>query len=106
MNSRLETLKTAFANNSQDPFIRYALALEYKEASDTDSSRKCFEELAQLFPDYVPQYYHFAQLLETLNEEELALTVYDKGIAKAQEHNELHALSELKAAKELLQATL
>lgn len=106
MTTRLETLQAAYEQNANDPFLRYALAIEYKNIGDTDTAKKFFEELEALFPDYVPQYYHFAQLLESIDEEERALTVYAKGIDKAQEHNELHALSELRGAKALLEASL
>lgn len=102
-NKRLKDLFSVFAKQKNDPFVRYAIALELKEAGELEQSREFFVELKNLFPDYVPQYYHFGKLLEDLDELELAKEVYINGIQQAQAKNDHHAAAEITAALELLE---
>ena len=50
-------------------------------------------------PEYVGTYYHYAKLLEQLNEFTQAFSIYSKGIDVAKQAGDRHSLSELVAAK-------
>lgn len=105
-NDRLKNLLTVFENQKEDPFVRYAIAIELKEVGELQRSKEFFAELHKLFPDYVPQYYHHGKLLEDLDELDSAKDLYTEGIQKASAQNDSHAASELQGALTLLEAQL
>ena len=51
-------------------------------------------------PTYIGSYYHLAKLLEKLEERELAIGWYEKGMAEAKLAKDQHAYNELQAAYE------
>ena len=52
--------------------------------------------------NYIGSYYHLAKLLERTGDTEKAIAIYEKGMLKAKEKGEQHALSELRSAYEEL----
>lgn len=100
---RLTALMTAFETRKDDPFVRYAIALELKESGDLDRSRRFFNELHVAFPEYVPQYFHHGKLLEELEELDAARNMYLNGIQQCKKSGDMHALSEIRGALEMLQ---
>ena len=50
--SRIEALLGFIQQKPQDPFPRYALALEYKNAGRLDEARATFDALMTAHPDY------------------------------------------------------
>ena len=105
-NKRLKDLLAVFESRKDDPFIRYAIALELKEEDLLQQSKEHFTELHSLFPDYVPQYFHFGKLLEQLEEQEQAKEMYVQGIQIAEAARDWHAASEIRGALELLEASM
>lgn len=95
--SRLEQLQNFLDENPRDPFNLYALALEYL-SMDLPKAQEYFEILLSQYEDYVPAYYHAAQLYMNLENTEKARTVFEKGIAKSEILGDTHALKELKKA--------
>lgn len=100
--SRIEQLETFIQESPLDPFLHYALTMEYLKLNDTDKAFKGFEKLLSDFPDYVGTYYHFGKFLEKQNEVERAEEVYLKGIAIATKMRNMHAKGELMGALNLL----
>jgi tetratricopeptide (TPR) repeat protein len=95
--NRIEMLSRSIKENPNDPFYPYALALEYKE----QSTQKCFQLLKKVyekFPDYLPLYFQYAEVLIDLDEAKLAEEIYQKGIKLATENKDLKTLAELKNA--------
>ena len=80
MNSqRLKLLQEYLKNDPNDPFNLYAIATEYRD----EAPRKALEYYEQLLtqhPDYLPTYYHAANLYAELNEDAKAEEIYNKGI--------------------------
>ena len=102
MNSaRLEQLLTFYKETPNDPFILYALALEYKRIQPKESNR-LFRQLMQEHPDYLPTYYQAAAFHEEQGNLEEARRLYELGIQLASRLNDQSALRELKAAYGLL----
>ncbi len=98
MNSnRLEQLLKYYQEDPNDPFIIYGLAMEYFN-SDLNRSKNYFEILLQNHPEYLPTYYQVAHLYEALSELTLAKEIYKKGIALAQQQNDINTLRELQNA--------
>jgi predicted Zn-dependent protease len=101
-NTRLETLKTLSAQNPQDNFLRYGLAMEYRNSGDLDSAMREFQALMDTAPDYCATYFHAGQTLERLGRADDARAVYVKGIDATTRQGDLHARSELQGALDLL----
>jgi tetratricopeptide (TPR) repeat protein len=102
MNSERLRQLLAFASESpDDPFIQYALAMEYRSEQPQEAKR-IFGELLHHHPDYLPTYYQAAALCEQQGRTEDALKLYQAGIELAIKQNDRGALKELRAAYELL----
>jgi len=95
--TRIEQLKQYIAEDPNDPFLRYGLALEYLH-DQPRLALAVFEELLASFPDYLPTYYPAAHLLIELNETARGEKVFLEGVALARR------LGDRKAEQELQQA--
>lgn len=95
--SRLELLQKFYAEDPDDPFNLYGLALEFQK-TDVLKSDELFTKLLTEFSAYVPSYYHAAKLKTNLKQYNAALDIYKKGITVAREQNERKALQELQSA--------
>jgi tetratricopeptide (TPR) repeat protein len=100
--SRLETLKGMVSQNPADSFLRYGLAMEYRNSGDLESAVKEFRALMDANPDYAPAYFHGGQTLERLGRMEQAREWYETGIEVTRRKGDQHALSEMQAALDLL----
>jgi Tfp pilus assembly protein PilF len=97
---RIAKLKEFMAANPADSFVQHALALEYVKLGRDDEAKRIFEELLKHNENYIGSYYHFAKLLERMNQNNEALQWYQKGMQKAREAGDMHAYNELLAAYE------
>ncbi len=97
---RIEKLKSFLETSPKDNFLRHALALEYIKTGEVKSARVLFENILTESPDYIGSYYHLAKLLESLQETELAIEWYEKGMIAAKVAKDNHAYNELQAAYE------
>ena len=97
---RIEKLKEFLKVTPKDNFLRHALALEYIKIGEDLKARLLFEEILFESPDYVGSYYHLAKLLEKLEQQELAIKWYEKGMEAAKKAKDNHAYNELQAAYE------
>lgn len=95
--NRLTALLTYLQETPDDPFTLYAVATEYRQEK-LQTALYYYEKLLKEHPKYVPTYYHAAQLYVDLNQPERAEQTYQKGIAEAQEQNDVLALRELRSA--------
>lgn len=96
--SRIDAIKKIVEQSPNDPFPRYGLALEYKNAGRAEESAAAFAELEQRHPDYVPQYLMYGNLLASMQRTDDARGVYERGIAAARKKGDSHALGELQGA--------
>lgn len=94
---RINQLEKFKEESADDPFILYALATEYKEELP-ETAKSLFDELLESHSDYIGTYYHAAALYAEHFDREKADEIYQKGIKKAQELGEAHALKELNNA--------
>jgi hypothetical protein len=95
---RLAKLKEYLEQDSQDPFLKYAIAQEYDRGSLTDDALRWYQKVQNEHPDYVANYYHYGKLLEKSGDPTLALSVFATGMKKAELAGDRHALAELKEA--------
>ena len=80
-----------------DPFNYYAMATELI-GHEPEKAKEYFDLLLTRHADYLPTYYHVAQLYADLNEYEKAEEIYKQGIALATTQQNHKALRELNTA--------
>ena len=98
MNSqRLQKLKEFHKEEPNNPFILYALAMEY-EKTDLSLALQYYRQLLNEHPEYLPTYYQVAHIFWDNEEIEEANDIFQKGIALAQKQDNQKALQELKAS--------
>jgi len=95
-------LKNMVAERPGDSFLRYGLAMEYRNGGDLESARREFEALMAADPDYAAAYFHAGQTLERLGKLEEARAVYRRGIEVTARKGDAHARSELEGALDML----
>jgi len=89
-----------------DPFPRYALAQEYKNAGRLDEAWATFEALMAAMPDYTATYLHAGNALLALGRRAEAADIYRRGIEVCARRGDAHAGGELEGALGTLQAQL
>ena len=97
---RIVKIKTFLETNPTDNFLRHALALEYLKIGDYEGAKTLFEAILNESPDYIGSYYHLAKLLEKMEQTNLAIQCYEKGMEAAKLAKDNHAYNELQAAYE------
>jgi Tfp pilus assembly protein PilF len=102
MKSRIEQLQEFLNEDSNDSFLRYALALEYVRVEKNDTARDCFLKLIKDDENYIATYYQLGKLYESLNDSEKAREIYKKGIKIAQKSENKKSLLELQEAYNML----
>ncbi|HMY56605.1 MAG TPA: hypothetical protein PKL17_09480 [Pseudomonadota bacterium] len=103
MSERLEELLRFVELMPQDPFPLYGLALEYRSVGKFAESAAAFERLLASHPAYVPQYLMYGKLLAgELANVEKAREVLVRGIERARQAGNRHALGELQSELDAL----
>jgi Flp pilus assembly protein TadD len=99
---RIGQLRQFVAASPDDPFPRYALALELKGKGDASSAADELRELLRRKPDYLAAYLQLGMILETLDRHEEARDAFVRGQDVARRQGNTHTLSELTQALENL----
>ena len=95
---RLATLLDMERDKPDDPFLKYALAMEYLSQGKHSEAKAYFAELIEHHPDYVATYYQYGKLEESAGNNAQAVSLYQTGIVKSL------AVKDSKTARELQQA--
>ena len=96
--SRIEQLQSFVAQMPEDPFPRYGLALELKNAGRLEESHTTFTELIHKFPDYTAAYLHAGGVLVALGRKQDAAETYRQGLEACTRKRDFHAKGELETA--------
>jgi len=100
--NRIDILTGFLQQDPNDSFSRYALALEYIKAGQTDAARREFETVLANDPAYVATYYQLGQFYRTMGLKHEAEKTYRAGIVVASKAADAHTQSELEGALESL----
>ncbi|WP_291725592.1 tetratricopeptide repeat protein [Bernardetia sp.] len=100
---RLTQLLSFLEKEPNDTFLLYALATEYLK-TDVQKALEYFENLLQNYSEYIPTYYHAAELYTHLENYEKANQTYLKGIKTCQEQIEKAKLENKEADKVTLKS--
>ena len=93
--TRLQQIQQMLEDEPHDAMLRYMLAMEYvSQANDVEAAR-CFHDLLAATPDYVPAYMQAGQTLVRLGKSDEARTIFERGIAAAQQKQDFHARDEM-----------
>jgi Flp pilus assembly protein TadD len=95
---RVQFLRRSIDTNPGDTFARYALALEFARAGESNKAWEHFRYLLDHHPDYWAAYYQAGTLLADQGRTEEARQVFEQGIEVTRRLGQTHALSELEAA--------
>jgi tetratricopeptide (TPR) repeat protein len=95
--SRITELEAILDAGPEDPFIIYALALEYEKLSNTFQAMLMYEHLINDYPNYIATYYQYSKLLYEAGNRTQALLLLRQGIEWGTKENEMHAVGEMKA---------
>lgn len=95
--NRLNLLKKYYEEDPHDPFNIYAIAMEYIN-SDTAKAKEYFNILLNKHPEYLPTYYHAAELYANSGDKDLAENIFVRGIELAKKQNNLKTLRELQTS--------
>lgn len=93
--SRKEKIQEMLADDPQDTFLRYALAMECKSAGESEQALEIFSQLMQDDPPYVPAFFMAGQELAGLSRIDEAQSTLEEGIGHARQQGELHAAGEM-----------
>jgi len=99
---RLAAFQKFVAAKPDDPFTRYALAMQLRSMGRDADAAEEFQELGRRTPEYVPTWLMLGQSLEALGRDGEAATAYQDGVAAATRQANHHARSELEEALERL----
>ena len=102
--NRVAALKEILATSPDDAFARYALGLEYSGSDDTDAALAEFRLLLAAHPDYTNGYFMAAQTLARAERKNEAKIMLQQGIECARRTRNQHALSEMEAMLDELEA--
>lgn len=94
---RIATLKEILAQDPNNAFARYGLAMEYANTGQSDHALEEFGKLLAAHPDYAAGYFMAAQTLVKGGKKPEATTMLENGIAAARRKGDSHAASEMQA---------
>jgi predicted Zn-dependent protease len=95
--TRRQKLEEFLAQNPNDAFTRYGIALDCFRQGDLAAADLHFKALVQNNPDYVPAYQMYAQMLAQNERVDEAKSVLSKGIESATRQGNQHARSEMES---------
>ena len=93
--SRKQQIEDMLADEPNDPFLRYGLAMEHLAEGDDSGAVKRFAELIAVSPDYVPAYLQAGQALIRLGRTEEAREMLERGSQAARGQSDEHAYQEM-----------
>ena len=83
------------ADEPDDVFLRYSLALEWEKEGDNEKCVDQLRDLTQAEPPYVPAFFMAAQNLAKRNEIATARSFLRDGIEEARKQGDTHAAGEM-----------
>jgi tetratricopeptide (TPR) repeat protein len=93
--TRKQRLEEMLADEPNDAFLRYGLAMEYASEGNDDEALRCLRRMFADKIDYVPAYQHAGQILMRLDRTDEAREAFQQGIALARRTGDAHAAGEM-----------
>lgn len=96
MSDRKQQLETFWKEDQSDPFIPYALALEFTREQDPASAEIWLKQCLGVDENYIPALYQLAQLLLQNGRKTESIPFLEKGIQLCQSKGEMKTLAEFR----------
>lgn len=94
--TRKQRIEEMLAEDPNDAFLRYGLAMEFVGEKNDEQAVQCLDELIARSPDYVPAYLQAGQALMRLGKSDEARQIWQRGIAIADGAYDRHAADEMR----------
>jgi Flp pilus assembly protein TadD len=98
--TRKQQLEEMLAEEPNDTFLHYGLAMEHVSAGDYAAAVERFRKLLEVDAKYVPAYMQGGLALQRLNRDAEARELWQRGIAQARQQGNLHAAEEMQGMLE------
>ncbi len=95
MTSRKEKIEAMLADDPNDVFLRYSLAMELANEGELEDSVQRLRGLTQEDPPYVPAFFMAGQQLAKLSKVAEARSILREGIEEARRQGDVHAAGEM-----------
>ncbi len=102
-NERIQQLNKFLLETPDDPFIKYAIALEYKKLGDLNQAEVHFAKTLESHSDYLPLFYHYGLTLIENSNQNKAVEIVEMGMELAKKQKDNHTLAELNELRESLE---
>jgi len=102
MSTRLKQLEALAANDPDDPFIQYAIALEYVSNGRLEEAAETLEHLIVKAPNYSAGYHQAGRVYEQLDRLDDARRCYEKGVVVAEQEGDGKDRDEMQGALMML----
>ena len=93
--NRREKIEAMLADDPQDTFLRYSLAMELRSEGEHEPSLQIFGELIKASPPHVQAFFMSAQLLADIDRIDEAREKLRDGIEQARAQDDSHAAAEM-----------
>jgi Flp pilus assembly protein TadD len=93
--TRKQQIEEMLAEDPNDAFLRYGLAMEHVSQGEDEAAVRCFQELLTADPNYVAAYMQSGQALIRLGRGPEARTLLSRGVGVAQQQGNGHAAEEM-----------
>ncbi len=100
--NRLDKIRNMLADDPDDVFLNYALALELDKDGQHDESLQLFDQLTSRQPPYVPAFFMAAQMLNRLDRCGEAEQLLKRGVQAATAQGDDHAATEMTEFLEMI----
>jgi Flp pilus assembly protein TadD len=100
--SRKQQLEEMLAEDPNDAFLRYGLAMEHISAGDNAAAVDCFRQLLDVDATYVPAYMQGGLALQRLGRDTEARDFWQRGVTQARKQGNQHAADEMQGMLENL----
>jgi cytochrome c-type biogenesis protein CcmH/NrfG len=97
---RIAMLSQMLAQDPNNSFARYGLAMEYSNSGELEQAMEEFRALLSANPDYTAGYFMAAQTLMKSERRDEARKMLHDGIATAERRGDAHAQSEMQSMLE------
>jgi predicted Zn-dependent protease len=97
---RIQMLNEILAQEPNNAFARYGLAMEYSNSGNIDQALDEFHKLLSANPDYAAGYFMAAQTLVKSGRRDEARAMLENGIVAARRQGDAHAASEMQGMLE------
>ncbi len=95
MSERLKQLIAMAEQDPADPFLMFALALEYQKVDDKNKADQLYQKLMAMHPGYAGSYYHAAKLKMEIADYSSAKIIAEAGLKREEVQQHARTFREL-----------